>query len=62
MELDDLPKKEAPLSALTGEDLSTTSLEELAERKATLLVEISRIEEMIASKMASRDAADAVFK
>lgn len=62
MELDDLPKQESTLSALTGEDLSSTSLEELATRKATLQGEIARIEEMIASKMASRDVADAVFK
>jgi len=45
-----------------GEDLSTLSLEELANRISLLRVEIARIEAAIGAKQASASAADAFFK
>lgn len=63
MEPGDLaPKAAAPIEALLNEDLSRLSLDELAERKAQLQAEIARIEEMIASKNQSREAAESAFK
>ena len=63
MEPGDLaPKAAAPIEALLNEDLSRLSLDELAERKAQLQAEIARIEEIIASKNQSREAAESAFK
>lgn len=45
-----------------GQDLSTLSLHEIADRIAMLRAEIVRLEEARASKAASRDAAASVFK
>lgn len=45
-----------------GEDLSTLSLEELANRISLLRAEIARIEDAIRAKQASASAADAFFK
>ncbi len=54
------PKKK--LAHEVGEDLSTLSLSELAERIALLNGEIARIEEAIATKQASAEVAAAFFK
>ena len=45
-----------------GEDLSTLSLEELANRISLLRAEIARIEDAIRAKQAGASAADAFFK
>jgi uncharacterized small protein (DUF1192 family) len=57
---DDLPKKK-PIHEI-GQDLSLLSVEELAERIATLKAEIARLETAMASKRASRSSADQFFK
>lgn len=45
-----------------GQDLSRLSVEELAERVGALREEIVRLEREIASKSATRQAADLFFK
>ncbi|CAN5201916.1 DUF1192 domain-containing protein [soil metagenome] len=45
-----------------GEDLTTLSLAELADRIAALKAEIVRIEQDIAAKRASADVASTFFK
>ncbi len=57
---DDLPKKRAPYEI--GADLSRRSVEELHDYLAVLDTERKRVEAMLNSKEASRDAADSVFK
>lgn len=56
------PRKTDNLKALETEDLSTLSIDELEERAERLRAEIIRAEAMAASKRASKNAADAVFK
>jgi len=60
MEEDDRPKKR--LAHEVGQDLALLSVEELRERVALLKDEIARLESAIASKCASRSAADQFFK
>ena len=60
MEEDDRPKKR--LAHEVGQDLALLSIEELRERVALLKDEIARLESAIASKRASRGAADQFFK
>ncbi len=57
---EDAPKKKRRHEV--GEDLSTLSLDELAERIALLNGEIGRIEAAIAAKRASADVAASFFK
>ncbi len=57
---DDTPKKKRVHEI--GEDLSTLSLDELADRIALLRDEIARIEAAIAAKRASADVAANFFK
>jgi uncharacterized small protein (DUF1192 family) len=57
---DDRPKKKAVHTI--GEDLSTFSLAELAERIALLKDEIARIEAAVQEKSASRNAAQSIFR
>jgi uncharacterized small protein (DUF1192 family) len=57
---DDAPRKK--LKHQVGEDLSTLSLDELAERIALLNEEIARIKEAIAAKRASAEVAASFFK
>ena len=57
---EDAPRKK--LRHEIGEDLSTLSLDELAERIALLKDEIARIEEAISTKRASADVAASFFK
>ena len=57
---DELPKKK-PVHEI-GQDLSLLSVEELAERIATLKAEIARLEASMAAKRASRTSADQFFK
>ncbi|MGQ3672271.1 DUF1192 family protein [Xanthobacter sp. TB0136] len=45
-----------------GADLSALSEAEILERIAALKVEITRLEQTLASKQASRAAADAAFR
>tara|TARA_R110002020_G_scaffold51045_11_gene144671 strand:+ start:2849 stop:3043 length:195 start_codon:yes stop_codon:yes gene_type:complete len=47
---------------VVGEDLSAQSLEDLAERRAALEEEITRIDKVVAAKTATRAAADSLFK
>lgn len=57
---EDAPKKKRKHEV--GEELSTLSLDELAERIALLEAEIARIEAAIAGKKASAAVADSFFK
>ncbi|NPV25292.1 DUF1192 domain-containing protein [Bradyrhizobium aeschynomenes] len=57
---DDRPRK--AVSHEVGQDLSMLSVEELTGRAALLRSEIERIEQALAKKRASRDAAASIFK
>jgi uncharacterized small protein (DUF1192 family) len=57
---DDRPKKKVVHEI--GQDLTLLSVAELTERIALLKEEIARLEANIASKQASRSAADTFFK
>ena len=60
MEEEDRPKKR-PVHEI-GQDLALLSVEELQERITLLTDEVKRLEEAVASKRASRSAADQFFK
>ena len=60
MDLDDLPRKPAPMTL--GENLDLLSVAELEHRVQALESEIARVKAAIASKQASKSAADAFFK
>ncbi len=57
---EETPKKRPAFEL--GADLSALSVEELKEYIAVLDAERQRVETMLASKTASRDAAHSVFK
>ncbi|WP_315701665.1 MULTISPECIES: DUF1192 domain-containing protein [unclassified Bradyrhizobium] len=57
---DDRPRKAA--SHEIGQDLSMLSVEELTGRIDLLRGEIARLEQAVAKKRASRDAAASIFK
>jgi uncharacterized small protein (DUF1192 family) len=57
---DDRPRKKA--SHEIGQDLSLLSVDELGERIALLKAEIERLDQAMAKKRASKDAADSFFK
>jgi uncharacterized small protein (DUF1192 family) len=57
---DDRPKKK--IAHEIGQDLALLSVEELAERIALLKAEITRLDEAMAKKRASRSVADQFFK
>jgi uncharacterized small protein (DUF1192 family) len=59
MEEENVPRKK--IVHEMGQDLALLSVGELQERIALLREEISRLEAAIASKQASRSAADSVF-
>ena len=59
--IDDDPPKKKKAHEL-GEDLTTLSLDELAERIGLLKSEIERIEAAIRAKRASADVAASFFK
>ncbi|HXW25450.1 MAG TPA: DUF1192 domain-containing protein [Xanthobacteraceae bacterium] len=58
---EDLPPKKKTAHEI-GQDLSLLSIAELAERVALLKEEIARLEAAMASKSATRTAADQFFK
>ena len=58
---DDRPKKKKIIHEI-GQDLTLLSVGELAERVAQLKEEIARIETNMATKQASKSAADMFFK
>jgi uncharacterized small protein (DUF1192 family) len=60
IEDDDRPRKK--ISHEIGQDLSLLSVEELSERIALLTGEIGRLQEAVAKKRASKDAANTFFK
>jgi uncharacterized small protein (DUF1192 family) len=60
MDEEERPKKK--LVHEIGQDLTLLSVEELRERIALLKEEIARLEANVASKHASRSAADTFFK
>ncbi len=60
MDLDDLPKKK-PVATI-GENLELMAVAELEQRVQDLESEILRVKTMIATKQASKSAADAFFK
>ena len=60
IEDDDRPRKK--VAHEIGQDLSLLSVEELTERIAQLNSEITRLQEALTKKRASRDAANSVFK
>jgi uncharacterized small protein (DUF1192 family) len=59
---EDIAGKKKPLMHEIGQDLSELSLGELQERINNLKEEIARLEQEIASKGATRDAADKLFR
>ena len=56
-----LPRKPKP-ELVVGEDLSAQSVEELHKRIATLEAEISRAREALKARVATKSAADNIFK
>ena len=60
MDEDDRPKKK--VAHEIGQDLTLLSVGELTERVALLKDEIARLEANMASKQASKSAADLFFK
>ncbi len=61
MSIEDLePKK--PKGHEVGADLSKLSVGELQELIETLKVEIARVEQTLAAKQSSKNAAESVFK
>jgi uncharacterized small protein (DUF1192 family) len=60
IEDDDRPKKK--VSHEVGQDLSLLSVQELTDRIALLTGEIERLQQALAQKRTSRDAADSFFK
>jgi uncharacterized small protein (DUF1192 family) len=60
MSFEDLPKK--PQGIVVGENLDLLSVAELEQRVQDLESEISRVKAAIASKRASKNAADAFFR
>ena len=56
-----LPKKPKPEIAI-GQDISTLSVIELEARIATLEGEIVRTRDALKARIATRNAADAIFK
>jgi uncharacterized small protein (DUF1192 family) len=60
--IEDEPPKKKKAGHELGEDLSTLSLNELAERIELLKTEIERIETAVRSKRASADVAASFFK
>jgi uncharacterized small protein (DUF1192 family) len=57
---DDKPRKK--ITHEIGQDLYLLSVEELAERVALLTAEIERLQEAMAKKRSSKDAAASFFK
>lgn len=57
---DDKPRKK--VSHEIGQDLSLLSVDELGERIALLQAEIARLNQAMAKKRASKDAANSFFK
>ena len=60
MDLEDLPKKKPDM--VIGENLELLSVAELEQRVQALESEIVRVKAAIASKRASKTAADAFFR
>jgi uncharacterized small protein (DUF1192 family) len=60
IEEDDRPKKK--IAHEIGQDLALLSVEELNDRISLLDAEITRLQTALASKRASRSAADQFFK
>jgi len=60
MELEDLPKKKPAITV--GENLDMMSVAELEQRVEDLESEIVRVKAAVASKRASKNAADAFFR
>ena len=58
---EDLAPKKKPVHDI-GQDLALLSVEELAERIGLLRQEITRLEQALQAKQASRSAADQFFK
>ena len=62
MAKDDEDFKPAPVAHTIGEDLARLSVEELEHRISALKTEITRLEQAITAKNASRLAANQFFK
>ena len=60
MSFEDVPRK--PAGAMLGENLELMSVAELEQRVRDLESEIGRVKATIASKQASKNAADAFFR
>jgi uncharacterized small protein (DUF1192 family) len=60
IEDDDKPKRK--ITHEIGQDLSLLSVAELNERVALMNAEIERLQAAVAKKLASKDAANSVFK
>jgi uncharacterized small protein (DUF1192 family) len=57
-----LPRKKPAAEILLGQDLSAMSAHELEARIAAMQEEIARCREAIAARLATKSAADAVFR
>ncbi|HXI99993.1 MAG TPA: DUF1192 domain-containing protein [Micropepsaceae bacterium] len=62
IDLDELMPKKPKVEPVTGEDLSAKSVHELEARIATLEAEIARTKEALNARVATKNAADAIFK
>ena len=62
MPIDDEDRPRKKVAHEVGQDLSMLSVEELGDRITLLRTEIARLEEAMAKKRASREAASSVFK
>jgi len=62
MDTDDLEPRQGQTVALSKQDLSNFSIEDLEERIAELKAEIVRCESVIQSKQGSRQDAESFFK
>lgn len=63
MDIEDLaPRPDQPLKALAKEELGTLSIDELDDRIEALKAELARVEQALARKKDSLNAADSVFR
>lgn len=59
---EDAPLGKNPNVIIPGEDLSEFSIEGLKERRLSIESEITRIDEMIASKQSGLEVAESIFR
>ena len=62
MDLDDLMKPKKPAGTVLGESLAALSTGDLQDRLALIEIERARVQNEIAARKLSRDAAESIFK